>query len=139
MTVWTKARPIRARSWSGARRRHLANECVEKLKHDPNNVPAREKLARLFAEQLDRADLGIEQINLLLEMPDQEEGRRAEWWGLIAAWQLKYRQDPDAARQILERLVREFPHTPQALAAQRRIRLIDAEQRGRGRSSRTSA
>jgi hypothetical protein len=118
---------------------HLANECVEKLKHDPNNVQAREKLARLFAEQLDRADLGIEQITLLLEMPDPPEGRRAEWWGLIAAWHLKHRQDPEAARLVLERLVQEFPQTPQALAARRRIRLIDAEQRGRGSSSRTSA
>jgi hypothetical protein len=116
-----------------------ANECVEKLKEDPNNVAAREKLARLFTEQLDQADLGIEQINLLLEMPDQEEGRRAEWWGLVAAWHLKYRQDPDAARPILERLVHEFPHTPQALAARRRIELIDAAQRSRSSSSRASA
>ena len=108
----------------------LANECVEKLKQDPNNVTAREKLARLFAEQLDRADLGIEQITLLLEMPDQPEATRAEWLGLIAAWHFRYQHDFAAARQILERLVREFPHTPQALAAERRIRLIDADQRG---------
>ena len=116
-----------------------ANQCVEKLKHDPNDVPAREKLARLFAEQLDRADMGIEQLRLLLEMPDQPEARRAEWWGLVAAWHLKHRHDPAAARQVLERLVREFPQTPQALAAVRRIRLIDAEQRRGGGPSRTSA
>jgi hypothetical protein len=103
----------------------LANARVTKLTQDPNNVPAREKLARLFAEQLDRADLGIEQIALLLDLPDQPEARRAEWLGLCAAWHLKYRQDFSAAREILERLVREFPQTPQALAAQRRIRLID--------------
>src|SRR5262249_6635756 len=40
----------------------LANACVEKLKRNPDNVSAREKLARIFAEQLERADLGIEQI-----------------------------------------------------------------------------
>jgi len=108
----------------------LANECVEKLKQDPNNIPAREKLARLFAEQLDRADLGIEQITLLLEMPDQPEATRAEWWGLVAAWHFKHRHDFAAARQVLERLVREFPHTPQALAAERRLRLMAAKQPG---------
>jgi hypothetical protein len=117
----------------------LANECVAKLKHDPDNVPAREKLARLFAEQLERADLGIEQVNLLLEMPDQPEGRKAEWWGLIAAWHLRYRHDPDAAREVLERVVHEFPRTPQALAATRRLGLIEAERRRRTSSSRTSA
>jgi hypothetical protein len=116
----------------------LANECVEKLKQDPNNAPAREKLARLFTEQLDRADLGIEQITLLLEMPDQPESTRAEWWGLVAAWHLKYQHDFDAARQVLERLAHEFPHTPQALAAKRRIRLIEAEQRGRQTPGKTS-
>ena len=35
-----------------------ANTCVEILKRDPNNVPARERLARLFAEHLDQPDLG---------------------------------------------------------------------------------
>jgi hypothetical protein len=108
-----------------------ANECVEKLKQDPNNVAARENLARLFTEELSRADLGIEQIGLLLEMPDQPESQRAEWWGLVAAWRLRYQHDFEAAREVLERLVREFPHTPQALAAQRRLRLIDAELRAR--------
>jgi len=108
----------------------LANACVAKLKLDPNNIPAREKLARLFAEHLDRAELGIDQITLLLEMPGQPEARRAEWLGLCAAWHLRYRQDFQAAREILQRLVREFPHTPQALAARRRIRLIDEKVRG---------
>ena len=103
----------------------MANACVEKLKQDPNNIAAREKLARLFAEELDRADLAIEQITLMLDLPDQPELRRAEWLGLCAAWQLKYRHDLPAAREILQRLVREFPQTPQALAAERRIRLIN--------------
>jgi hypothetical protein len=102
----------------------LANACVEKLTHDPNNVSSREKLARLFAERLNKADLGIEQLNLLLDMPDQPEARRAEWLGLTAAWHLKYLQDAGAARNVLERLVREFPHTPQALSARRRLQVI---------------
>ena len=108
----------------------MANACVEKLKQDSNDIRAREKLARLFTEQLDRADLGIDQITLLLDLPDQPEARRAEWLGLCAAWHLRYRQDFAAAREVLQRLVREFPRTPQAFAAQRRIRLID-ERAGR--------
>ena len=107
----------------------LANACVEKLKRDPNNLAAREKLARLFAEQLDRADLGIEQITLLLDLPDQPEATRAEWLGLCAAWHLKYQHDLPKACEVLQRLVREFPQTPQALAAQRRIRLINEKVR----------
>ncbi len=102
----------------------MATECVEKLKLDPNNIPAREKLARIFTENLFQPDLGIEQIALLLEMPDQTEHKRAEWLGTIAAWHIRYRNDPESGRIALERLVIEFPKTPQALVAQRRIRLM---------------
>jgi len=49
---------------------------------------------------------------------------------LTAAWHIKYRQDFDTGRKILERLLQEFPHTPQALAARRRIQLLDRQARG---------
>jgi hypothetical protein len=102
-----------------------ANTCVEILNRDPNNVAARERLARLFAERLDQPDLGIEQVTLLLDLPDQPDLRRAEWLGLIAAWHIRHRHDSEAGRQALERLIREFPQTPQAIAARRRLRLLD--------------
>ena len=111
-----------------------ANACVEILGRDPNNAPTRERLARLFAEHLDQPDRGIEQANLLLDLPDQPEARRAEWLSLIAAWHIRYRHDSDAAREPLERLVHEFPQTPQALAARRRLQLMDAEARSRASS-----
>jgi hypothetical protein len=107
----------------------LANLCVEKLTRNPNDAPARQKLARLFAEHLDHADLGLEQLRLLLEMPAQPESLRVEWLSLTAAWQLKYRHDQPAARATLERLLRDFPATPQALAARRRLQLMDAQQK----------
>ena len=107
----------------------LANACVEKLKRNPNNVAAREKLARIFAEKLERADLGIEQMDLLLNLPGQPEGRRAEWLGLVAAWHLKYRQDRPAGRAALDRLVKEFPNSTQALAARYRLEQMEREAR----------
>jgi hypothetical protein len=90
-------------------------------------VPARERLARIFAERLDQPDLGIEQVTLLLDLPDQPDLRRAEWLGLVAAWHIRHRHDSEAGRQTLERLIREFPKTPQAIAARRRLQLLDAE------------
>jgi len=107
-----------------ARATEIANACVERLNQDPNNVPARENLGRLFAESLDKSELGIEQ--LLLDLPDVLDLRRAEWLGLMAAWQLKLLRGPDAARTVLERLVRDFPRTPQALSARHRLHLMDA-------------
>jgi hypothetical protein len=109
---------------SRARATEMATECVEKLKLDPNNISAREKLARIFTENLLQPEQGIEQMALLFEMPDQTEHKRAEWLGTIAAWHIRYRKDPESGRVALERIVMEFPKTPQALVAQRRIRLM---------------
>jgi hypothetical protein len=109
---------------SVARAREMADECVQRLNADPNNIPAREKLARIFTEMMGRADAGIEQITLLLNMPDQTELKRAEWLGTIAAWHIRYRSDPDTGRSVLERIIQEYPETPQALVARRRLRLM---------------
>ena len=115
----------------------LANACVEKLKRNPDHASAREKLARIFAEHLDRADLGIEQLDLLLNMPGQPDTKRAEWLGLVAAWHLKYRQDREAGRKVLERLANEFPHTTQAMAARYRLEQMEREVRAGNLSSST--
>jgi len=104
----------------------LANQLSDRLKHNPNDVSVRERLARVLAEQLGNADLAIEQIELLLGMPESPDNKRADWLGLIAAWQLKFKHDSDTARQIMERLIRAFPNSPQAMAAQRRLALMAA-------------
>lgn len=106
-----------------------ANACTARLKQDPNHVPSRERLARLLAEQLGKPEQGIRQLELLLDMPDQPESSRVEWLSLIGAWQFKYRHDQPAGRAVLERLVKEYPETVQAMAARRRIELMDRELR----------
>jgi hypothetical protein len=109
---------------SRARAKEMAEECVHRLNHDPNNVGAREKLARIFTEMLGKADLGIEQVQLLLNMPEQTDLQRAEWLGTIAAWHIRYRNDLEAGRIVLEKIINEYPETPQALMARRRLRLM---------------
>jgi hypothetical protein len=107
----------------------LVNECVDRLKTNPNETASREKLAILFAEELGKADLAIEQLDLLLGMPRQAESKRAEWLSREAAWQLRYRKDRVAAKATLERLIHEHPQSAQAFAAQRWLNLLAMEQR----------
>ncbi len=107
-----------------------ANACVEKLTLEPNDVAAREELARLFAERLNQVDQGLEQITLLLNMPDQPDAKRAGWLDLMATWHINYRQDHNTGRKILDRLVHEFPESPEAAAAHRRAQTLDAEYPG---------
>ena len=64
-------------------------------------------------------------------MPDQAEGKSAEWLSLTAAWQMKYLQKQGDARHRLARLIRLYPHTPQAFAAQRRLNLMEIDDKFR--------
>jgi len=106
-----------------------ARDCVRTLEKDPDYVPARERLARLLAERLEQPDQAIEQLQLLLEMSGQAEAQRAEWLSLVAAWHTKYRHDPEAGAKTLEQVVANFPNSPQALAAQHRLRLMEQEKK----------
>lgn len=105
-----------------------ANACVDRLRADPNNAVAREKLARIFTEQLNRPELGLEQLELLLCLPGATASQHAAWLSLMAAWQLKYRLDIPKARSLLERLIGEHPESPEAFAARRRLDLLNQQQ-----------
>jgi hypothetical protein len=107
----------------------LANQCVDLLKAEPNNVGAREKLATLFAEKLGKVQPGIDQLRLLMDVDGVGDGKKAEWLSLIAAWQLNLLHDPAAAASTCKRILRDYPQTAQAFAAQRRLNLMEMEQR----------
>ena len=108
----------------------MANACVEELTLDPNNIPAREKLAWLLAERLNKVEQGLEQIVLLLNLPEQPDAKHAEWLNLMGLWQINYRQDLESGRKILERVIREFPQSQEAATARRRLQSLDVEYRG---------
>ena len=73
--------------------------------------------------------MALEQIELLLGMPEQPAQKVAEWLALMAAWQLRYRHDQPAAQKIMEQIVREYPQSAQAFAAERRLKLMEMEER----------
>jgi len=104
-----------------------ANRLSERLRQNPNDTALRERLARILAGNLDQADVAIDELELLLQMPDQPPAKRAEWLGLMAIWELHHRKNRDASRLILERIVKEFPSSPHAMAASRRLRQMTAE------------
>ena len=112
-----------------------ANECVETLRKNPDDTAAREKLAQLLAENLGDADTALAQMDLLLAMPGQPENQRAEWLVTTAGWQARLRQNPEAAQQLYERVLRDFTATPAAFAAQRRLNLLQLQSRFRRRSA----
>lgn len=116
-----------------------ANQCVTTLCQNRDDTAAREQLARLLAEDLEQTDQAIEQVNLLLGMRNQPPEKRAAWLAWLAAWQLRGRREDEAGQRTLERLVDEYPQSPQAFAAQRRLNLIRAEAKLRRAREKTQA
>lgn len=112
-----------------------ANQCVELLKRNPDDIAARERFARLLAENLGAAGTGIEQLELLLAMPEQNEARRAKWLLLMAQWHSRYQNDTETARLVYHQVMRDFPTSAQAFAAQRRLNLLNLQAQVRRRSA----
>jgi hypothetical protein len=104
-----------------------SQQCVEQLTNHPDDDAAREELARLWAEELGQIEMAVEQLELLLSMPGQTPTKAAEWLGMMASWHLRFPQDLPAARAVMDRLVRRYPQSSQALAAQRRLNLMNIE------------
>lgn len=108
--------------------RQRAENLAERLQRNPDNTHAREEFARALAH-LDKLSAAMDQMDLLLGMPDQPENRRAEWAGLKTAWFLKQSPGDPEGRDMLLRIIRDFPDSPQALAATRRIQRMDEQAR----------
>lgn len=105
-----------------------AEQRVERLNKDPNDVRAREELAGLLAEQLQQFAPAIEQLDLLVNMAGHPGTRVAGWLALMAEWQVRA-GNLQAARELLLRIIHEHRETQHAFAAQRRLNLIDMEAR----------
>lgn len=114
----------RAPALSEAEAGRAANDLSARLERDPDNVEAREELARLLAAPLGQPAVAIEQLDLLLAWADAPPDRVAHWLGLKAAWQLKHLHDEPAARATMEAILRRFPSSVEALQAQRRLSLL---------------
>jgi len=104
-----------------------ADRLVEKLTEDPNDFDARERLARILAEELNQPDLAIEQLNLLIELADPSDEQKGKWLAQIAAWELYLKNDPERFRTVLKQIIADYPQTSHAFAAQRRLYLLDMD------------
>ena len=95
------------------------------LTEDPNDITAREKLASVLAVDLGKVDLGIDQLRLLIEMPETLDEQKAKWLAQIAAWEFKLKNNEAKYEELLKELIHTYPQTAQAFAAQRHLFLLD--------------
>lgn len=101
-----------------------AAEYVKHLEQHPLDTEAREELAMIYAEHFQRTDLAIDQLEQLVNCPNQPDKRIARWLNSIADLQIKHNSDLDAARATLQRIIEKFPRAAAAENAQRRLDLL---------------
>jgi uncharacterized protein (DUF1499 family) len=112
----------------------VAARYVKHLEEHPSDTEAREKLAGLYAGHYKRPDLAIYEIEHMLLTTQALPQDKARWLNLIADWQIRHFNDPEAARATLQRIVLQSPHSPNAAQANTRINYLNLEMKGKQKS-----
>ena len=104
---------------------------MKHLAEHPQDSEAREKLALIYAHHYQRLDLAADQLEQLIQQPNQPAKQVVHWLNLLADLQLKYASDLVAARQALQRIIDQYPGLAAAENAQRRMDILKLELKGK--------
>ena len=109
----------------------LAAAYVKHLEQHPLDTEAREKLAVIYAEHYQRLDLATNELDQLIEMPNQPTKRVAHWLNLLADLQVQQGADYDTVRGTLEKIIDRFPDLAAGELARTRLARLKLELKGR--------
>jgi len=112
----------------------LAAKYVKHLEEYPHDTEIREKLAQLYGEHFKRLDLAVNQLEQLIQYPNQPQRQVARWLNMQADFQVKFGGAFDAARAALQRIIDLQPDSGAANLARNRIELLGREFRGKEKS-----
>jgi len=104
-----------------------AEEMVQHLEQHPFDTETRERLACLYAEKYRRLDLAAEQLEQMIQCPNQPARQVVRWLNLLADFQVMLEQDLIAATATLQRIVDKFPNTAFAAQAKERMANLPSE------------
>jgi len=141
-----RVRVVQAASPVGEPRREAASpspvedigELVRHLDRYPQDVDARERLARAYANDLGRPELARMQWEELIAIRHASPKQIVTWLNALADLESRHVGDAEAARVALERIIERYPKSAGAEAARTRIPLLQLELKGK-KQSRTIA
>jgi hypothetical protein len=116
-----------------------ANLLTARLQHNPNDHETRERLAVVLAENLGHVKLAIEQLRLIIKMPENPPESRAKWLAHIANWERRFNKNEAAFVATLNEIIRDFPKTTQGYSARRQLQLLEYEAQEKARPPATPA
>jgi len=105
----------------------LAAAYVKQLEQHPHDSEVREKLAQIYAHDFQRLDLATMELAQLINEPRHSPKQIARWLNLLANFQVELGADVETVTATLEKIVAQFPDSPAAGLAQRRLARINLE------------
>jgi tetratricopeptide (TPR) repeat protein len=107
-----------------------AAQYVRQLEQHPLDSEAREQLSMIYAEHYQRMDLATDQLEQLIQQPNQPMRQVTRWSNVLADLQIKLAHDYEAASRTLQRLAEMFPGSATAVQAQQRMAHLKLELKG---------
>ena len=105
----------------------VAEEYVKHLEQHPQDTEAREKLAVIYADHFQRLDLAADQLQQLIDQPNQPARQVIRWLNLLADLQVRHGAGYDAAWQTLAQIIERYPNQAAADMARNRMDLLKLE------------
>ncbi len=113
----------------------VAAEYVRQLEEHPNDSEAREKLAVIYVDHYGRLDLASEQLEQLIEQPNQPGKLVVRWLNLLADLQVRSGSDYETVKATIQRIVDRDSKAPAADIARNRLALLKLELKAREKPS----
>jgi len=109
----------------------LAAVYVRQLEQHPHDAEVREKLAMIYAHDFKRLDLATLELAQLINEPKHRPKQVAHWLNLLANFQIELGADAATVTATLGKIVEQFPDSPMAELAQRRLARVNSEIKAR--------
>jgi tetratricopeptide (TPR) repeat protein len=113
---------------------HEAAEYVKHLEQHPLDTEAREKLAVIYADHYGRLDMATNELEQMIEQPNQPARLVVHWLNLLADLQIRSGAGFEAAQQTLQRIVDRDPDVAAAEIARHRLALLKLEMKSKEKS-----
>ncbi len=106
-------------------------EYIEHLSRHPLDCEVRERLAKAYADHFSRLDLATDQLEQMIQLPNQPAKNVVRWLNLLADFQVRLGADLAVVQQTLQRIIDMDPNVAAAELARNRMGLLKLEIKGK--------
>jgi tetratricopeptide (TPR) repeat protein len=105
----------------------VAAAYVKHLEEHPLDTEAREKLAIIYADHYQRLDMATDELEQLIQQPNQPSRLVVRWLNLLADLQVRGGADYETVRGTVQRIIDRDPKAAAANVAQNRLATLRLE------------